>query len=150
MELTDANFDKAIDAEMLDEKFKGLQWITHKFMDSPKKELDLLVESKNVMKKSKFNYIVITDYQFFPMLLNLKRVSPAKWYDAMSVPKRENIYHIQFKNFFKNNLNKQRIEFIYIIGKGKFPLDYLFDNENCVKFSKINEILYLSNISGCY
>ena len=86
MELNNANFDKAIDADILDEKFKGLKWITNKFMDNPKKELNLLIESKNVMKKSNFNYVIITDYQFFPILLNLKTASPAKWYDAMSVP----------------------------------------------------------------
>ena len=72
MELVDANFDKAIDAEILDKKFKGLQWITNKYMNNPKKELKLLNESKNVMKKSNFDYIIITDYQFFPLLLNLK------------------------------------------------------------------------------
>ena len=52
MELVDANFDKAIDAEILDEKFRGLQWITNKFMDNPMKELKLLNESKKIMKKS--------------------------------------------------------------------------------------------------
>ena len=35
------------------------------------------------------NYVIITDYQFFPMLLNLKQISPAKWYDAMSVPNKK-------------------------------------------------------------
>ena len=150
MELANANFNNAIDAEILDEKFKGLQWITNRFMDNPSKELKLLVESKNVMKKSEFDYVIITDYQFFPMLLNLKQISPVKWYDAMSVPNRENIYHIQFKNYFKTNLSKQKIEYIYLIGKDKFPLDYLFEEENCVKFSRVNEILYLSNISKCY
>ena len=150
MELANANFNNAIDAEILDEKFKGLQWITNRFMDNPSKELKLLVESKNVMKKSEFDYVIITDYQFFPMLLNLKQISPVKWYDAMSVPNKENIYHIQFKNYFKTNLSKQKIEYIYLIGKDKFPLDYLFKEENCVKFSRVNEILYLSNISKCY
>ena len=150
MELVDANFDNAIDADVLDEKFKGLQWITNKYMDNPKNELDLLVESKNVMKKSKFNYVIITDYQFFPVLLNLKNISPVKWYDAMSVPNKKNIYYNQFKNFFAANLYKQKIEYVYLIGKDKFPLDYLFKDENCVEYSKINEILYLSKISKCY
>ena len=36
MELNNANFNNAIDAEILDEKFKGLQWITNRFMDNPK------------------------------------------------------------------------------------------------------------------
>ncbi len=149
MELSDANFNNAVDAKILDEKFNGLQWITNKFMDNPKKELELLAESKDIMKESNFKYVIISDYQFFPMILNLKSISPAKWYDAMSVPNKENIYHIQFKNYFKNNLDKQKIKYVYLLGKDKFPLDYLFENQNCAQFSKINEILYLSNISKC-
>ncbi len=150
MELIDANFDKAVDAKIIDEKFKGLQWISYKYKDTPKKELNLLVKSKNTIKKSNFNYILITDYQFFPFLLNLKSISPAKWYDAMSVPDKNNIYHAQFKKYFQESLKKQKIEYVYIIGKDKFPLDYLFEDQNCVEFSKVNEILYLSNISRCY
>ena len=65
MELADANFDNAVDAKIIDEKFKGLQWITNKFMDNPKKELNLLNESKDIIKKSNFNYVIISDYQFF-------------------------------------------------------------------------------------
>lgn len=150
MELIDANFDKAIDAKIIDEKFKGLQWITYKYKDTPKKELNLLAESKNAIEKSNFNYILITDYQFFPVLLNLKSISPAKWYDAMSIPDKDNIYHAQFKKYFKQSLKKQKIKYVYLIGKDKFPLDYLFEDQNCVKFSRVNEILYLSNISRCY
>ena len=74
MELIDANFDKAVDAKIIDEKFKGLQWISYKYKDNPKKELNLLVKSKNAIEKSNFNYILITDYQFFPFLLNLKSI----------------------------------------------------------------------------
>ena len=150
MELVDANFDTAIDAEILDEKFRGLQWITNKFMDNPMKELKLLNESKKIMKKSNFNYIIVTDYQFFPLLLNLKNTSPAKWYDAMSVPNKKNIYHNKFKNYFITNLKKQKIDYIYLIGKDKYPLDRLFSDQNCVIFTKVNEILYLSNINKCY
>ena len=60
----------------------------------------------------------------------------------MSVPNKENIYHIQFKNYFKTNLSKTKIEYIYLIGKDKFPLDYLFKEENCVKFSRVNEFIF--------
>ena len=119
-------------------------------MDNPKKELKLLIESKNVMKKSNFNYVIISDYQFYPLLLNLKKASPAKWYDAMSVPNKKNIYHNEFKNHFIKNLKKQKIDYIYLIDKGKYPLNKLFGDQNCVIFSKINEILYLSNINKCY
>ena len=113
MELVDANFDKAIDAEILDEKFKGLQWITNKFMDNPKKELKLLIESKKCNEKSNFNYVIITDYQFYPLLLNLKKASPVKWYDAMSVPNKKIFIITNLKIILKKILkNKKLIIFI--------------------------------------
>ena len=68
----------------------------------------------------------------------------------MSVPNKKNIYHNQFKNFFIKNLKKQKIDYIYLIGKNKYPLDKLFSDQNCVVFSKVNEILYLSKINKCY
>jgi len=150
MELNDANFDLALNAVLIDKNLKGLKWITNKFMENPEKELKLLSQSKYFIKKSKFNYTVITDYQFLPITLNLKTISPSKWYDAISVPSKKNIYRDEFKNFFIKKLKKQRIEHVYLIGKGKFPLDSLFKSQDCIKYSSVNELLILSDISKCY
>ena len=150
MELNDADFNNALDAKVLDIKLKGIQWITHRYMKNPKYELTQLKKSKSFIENSKFEYIIITDYQFFPMVLNLKTVSPSKWYDAMSVPSKKNIFHNEFKIFFKKNLKKQNIDHVYLLGKGKWPVEFLFQDKNCATFSKINEFLYLSNIKDCY
>ncbi len=152
MELNNANFENALDTKILDNKMEGLKWITYQFMSNPKYELDQLMKSKSFIENSKFKYTVITDYQFFPMILELKTVSPAKWYDAMSVPNTKSVYHKKFKEYFKENLQKQKIENVYLIGKGKdkWPIQYMFNEENCVVFSKINEFLYLSNLKKCY
>jgi len=152
MELKDADFNLALDAENIDEKMKGLNWITYQFMSNPEYEIQQLVKSKSFIKNSKFKYIVITDYQFFPMVLNLKTISPVKWYDAMSVPSKKNVYHKEFKKFFIESLKKQNIKSVYLIGKGKdkWPIQYLFSEEKCAVFSKINEFLYLSNLKKCY
>ena len=84
------------------------------------------------------------------MILNLKTISPAKWYDAMSVPDKNNVFYHEFKNYFKESLKKQNINHVYLIGKGKWPLQYLFKEQNCVSFSQINDFLYLGNIKKCY
>ena len=76
MELNNANFENALDTKILDNKMEGLKWITYQFMSNPKYELDQLMKSKSFIENSKFKYTVITDYQFFPMILELKTVSP--------------------------------------------------------------------------
>ena len=150
MELNDANFNNALDAKVLDEGLMGLQWITYKYMKNPKYELTQLVKSKTIMEDSNFNFVIITDYQFLPMSLNLKTISPVKWYDAMSVPNEKNIFHDKFKKYFLKSLKKQNINHVYLLGKGKWPIQFLFKDQNCVVFSQINDFLYLSNIEKCY
>ncbi len=149
MELNDADFNKALDAKIIDERLEGLQWITYEYMDNPKYELMQLIKSKSYIENSKFNYILITDYQYLPMILNLKTVSPAKWYDAMSVPDINSVYHKNFKEFFTKNLKEQQISFAYLIGKGRWPLETLFKSDGCIKFQKINEIMILSDLREC-
>lgn len=150
MELTDANFNNSLDAKIIDDKLEGLQWITNEYIENPKYEVTQLVKSKSFIENSKFNYILITDYQFFPTILNSKTISPVKWYDAMSVPSKKNLYYNEFKNFFIKKIKKQKINYVFLLGKGKWPLEYIFKEQNCVSFVKINEILYLSNISKCF
>ena len=150
MELSNANFNNALDAKIIDEKLRGLKWITNRYIDNPKYELKLITKSKAYIENSKLNYVLITDYQFFPLILDAKTISPAKWYDAMSVPNKKNLYHLEFMNHFKEKLKKQNINHIFLLGKGKWPVEYLFKEQNCATFSKINEILYLSNIIKCF
>ena len=150
MELTDANFNNSLDAKIIDDKLEGLQWITNEYIENPKYELTQLIKSKSFIENSKFNYILITDYQFFPIILNSKTISPVKWYDAMSVPSKKNLYYNEFKSFFIKKLKNQKINYVFLLGKGKWPLEYIFKEQNCVSFLKINEILYLSNISKCF
>ena len=61
--------------------------------------------------------IIISDYQVFPSILEIKNISPNKWFDILSVPNEDNIYYENYKNFFIRKLKEQNIETIYIIGK---------------------------------
>ena len=65
MELANADFNMAIDAEKLDSKFKGLKWISAYYTDQPLKEINLLIDAKKILTTSKGKKIIITDYLFF-------------------------------------------------------------------------------------
>ena len=52
-EMTNINFDLSIDAQKIDNKLSGLNWITPLFPDDPEKEIQLLNEAMDVLKNDK-------------------------------------------------------------------------------------------------
>ena len=76
----------------LDKRLKGLKWITPHYPNKPLKEINLLLDTKNILSEKKGEKIIITDYQFFSSMLNNKFASPNKWYDDLSIPDKNNKY----------------------------------------------------------
>ena len=152
IELANANFSLAQDATILDKRLYGLKWITPSYIEEPQKEINLLVNTKDILLKNKSRKIIITDYQFFPSLLGNKFTSPNKWYDELSIPNKENRYYINYKNFFLKKINNNKIEYIYFIGKNKHKRDFFVEfkiNNECLVSKKINELLIEFNIKNC-
>ena len=104
MELADADFSKAQNANILDSKLNGLKWINHQYINDPQYELKILIKTKKYLENKTFNYILMTDYQIFPSILKLKNISHLKWYDNMSIPNKESIFYNKYKDFFKKVL----------------------------------------------
>ena len=150
MELNNADFNKAINAKILDDKFIGLQWISPSYINSPEVELKMLVEVKKLILSDKKNYIIISDYQILPAIVESKFYAPNKWFDKLSVPSKKNKYFKYYKDFFKLSLKKQNIANIYVVGDDKLVFfEFIFSNKNCVKSKKINEIAYKLEMKNC-
>ena len=152
IELANANFDLAIDATRLDQRLQGLKWITPHYMDKPLKEINLLIEAKDILSGIEENKIIITDYQFFSSLLKNKIASPNKWYDDLSVPGKENKYYYIHKNFFLNKIKNMKIKHLFFVGKDKYEMNFFVDliNENkCIVSNQFNELLFEFDISKC-
>ena len=149
MELSGVNFEIAEDAILLDKKFSKLKWITPKFKDNPKKEIDLLLASKKFLEKEENNYIIMTDYQFLPAFIGLKTVSPNKWYDGQSIPEQKNRYFKDYLKFFLKKLDTQNIKYVYLLDKDKSYLEIIFEDKSCLDFKEINELLIRANIKKC-
>ena len=152
IELSNVNFDLSEDATQIDQRLKGLKWITPDFSDKPLDEINLLVETRNILSEKNERKIIVTDYQFFSSLLINKFASPNKWYDDLSIPNKKNKYYNEFKNFFSKKILNSEIESIYFIGTEKNKIDFFQEfkqNNDCVVPQKINELLVEFNINDC-
>ena len=152
IELASADFSLAGDANKIDKSLSGLKWITPHYLRNPSIEINLLSETKNILLNVKEEKIIITDYQFFSSLLNNKFASPNKWYDDLSIPRKESKYYDVHKNFFLSKIIKNEIKYLYFVGKNKNEMYFFkeFINENkCVTLNQLNEILLEFDIMKC-
>ena len=152
IELENANFNLAEDVSQLDERLTGIKWITPDYNDRPMDEINLLINTKNILQEQKERKILVTDYQFLSSLLVNEFASPNKWYDDLSVPNKENKYYSDYKDFFLGKIINNKIKYIYFIGKNKHTMDFFleFKNKNdCVVSKKLNELLIEFDINKC-
>ena len=152
IELVNADFSLAEDAVQLDERLKGLKWITPYYIDRPQDEINFLIDAKNILSQKDDRKIIVTDYQFFSSFLNNKFTSPNKWYDNLSIPDRKNKYYDEYKNFFLSKIKENKIGYLFFVGKNKNEMYFFkeFFNENeCIISNQLNELLLEFDISKC-
>ena len=152
MELINADLNLAVEANKLDKRFGNLKWISPHYLENPETEIDLLINTKNILLNKSERKIIITDYQFFSSFLKNKFSSPNKWYDNLSVPSKKNKYYNDHKNFFMSKLKDNKINSLYFIGKDKHKMYFFREliNENeCITKKTYNEILTEFNIKQC-
>jgi len=153
MDLRNANLKEAVDAQILDDKLRGLKWISCLKPDNPKKEISLLLEVIDIIKNDKRNKSIITDYQFISVILSLYDFSPSHvWFINHVVHQEKNSkYFKKYKLLFVNQLKKNKIEIVYLI-KPLWQSNEVFEkglNVNCFKKIKVNEILDTYILKEC-
>ena len=151
MEFIKTDFKRSINAKILDERLNGLKWITPKYSKNPMYELNLLKQTKKIIRQDQENKIIITDYLILPAIIGNTKYAPNKWFDEQSVPKKRNIYFNNYKIFFNDNLKKQEIKNIYIVGGDKKYISFLkiFGDRKCTNYKKLNEITIKLSIKKC-
>ena len=152
IELVNADFNLAENANVIDKRLMGLKWITPHYPKEPIKEINLLISTKNILSEVKAEKIIITDYQFFSSILNNKFASPNKWYDDLSIPEKGSKYYDIHKKFFIEKIIKHKIKYLYFVGKNKSEMFFFreFINENkCINSEKLNELLLEFDIRKC-
>jgi len=149
MELVNVDFNLAVDAKIIDDKFSNLKWITPEYPETPLQEINYLNEAKNILIKDKTPKILITDYQFLSVIIKNKNVSPNKWYDDLSVPPEESKFFEQYKDFYLSKIKSQKIKNIYTVGLDKEKYIKVVFDKNCYDLEKMNKILTKLSLKPC-
>ena len=141
-ELEGVDLSKAIDAKVLSNEFKGLQWITYRYPDDPNRELNNLKQIIKILKNDSSKRMLITDYQFLSPTLKTYDFSPNQWHHpTVSFPLNDQKYFKKYKNFFIKSLKDNNIDFIYETTENDKSITELVINEDCLKKVRVSEML---------
>ena len=141
-ELEGVDLSKAIDARVLGNEFKGLQWITYRYPKDPNKELTNLKQIIKILKNDKSKRILITDYQFLSSILKTYDFSPNQWHHpTVSFPLNDQKYFENYKNFFIKNIKNNNINFIYETTENNKSITELVINNDCLEKIRVGEML---------
>ena len=153
MDLRIANFDKTINASLLDNKLNGLKWISCINPNDPKKEISNLKDSINIIKNDTRIKGIITEYQFISVILDIYDYSPSQvWFINHVVNQNKNSrFFRSYKKLLVNKIKENKVEVFYLI-KPFWNDDKIFEkglSKNCYKKTKLNEILDVYHLQEC-
>lgn len=150
--LRDVNLNNAVDSLVIDQKLQGLKWITHHYPNNPNEEIKNLLEAISEIKKDTRKKMLVTDYQFISVILDINDNSAARiWWRHHIYPEPNKVYFEEWKSFLISKILKENIELIYTI-KPLEGEENIFDgliSSDCYSTNKINEILIEQKINDC-
>ena len=149
--LSDFNLNLSVEAENIDKKFAGLNWISPEFSKTPKEEIDKIKEIKNYLKNDPRKKMLITNYIFFSAILDEKLFSPSRAFtsDGTTHPLPGNKYFKNYRQLMTETIKKNQIEVIYIAGTLEDKHIYSYINRNCFKEKSISNMLRSYEVINC-
>lgn len=123
------DLSSSFDAVIIDPKLKRLNWKTIYFEDTNKEKI-LIFDTLNYIKSldPKTNYILISDYQIYNLILNKEDHSPVKyWFKDATYPNKNHKLRNKFESFFKHKLINKDVSQIILDNTAKFSSDELIE-----------------------
>ena len=100
MDLNQTDLTKAIDGKLIHNKLDGVKWITMFYPDDPSSEVKNIKFAMKILKNDKDKKMLITDYQFISVFLNIPDHSTTRfWYNFHGYPDPKNEYFEYWKKF---------------------------------------------------
>ena len=152
MDLREVDVSKALDASTLDKKLNKLKWITKLYPKDPKREISELKKAIEIIKNDNRKKIIVTDYQFISVILEIYDFSPNKfWHKGVGYPNKGDKYFNLYKEFFIKKLKDNKIEILYSVKPLYFESNFLNNivNEKCIKKDEVTSILDAYIILDC-
>lgn len=118
---------ESFDANAIDSRFKYLKWKT-KYYKNIDEEKKLIFSTLDYLKNldENINFILISDYQIYNVILKRKDFSPVKyWFKDATYPVQGHHLRKNFEIFFKSKITKNDIKQIIIDNTSKFKTDEL-------------------------
>ena len=141
-ELEKIDLSKAVDAKLIDKKLKGLKWITFHNPNDPQKEINNLIQIKNIFEKEKTKKMLITEYQIISPILDIYDNSPNQWHHpSVSFPLKGNQYYKIYQNYFISKIKERKIETIYETRKDDKIIIGLLLDKKCFNQERAGEML---------
>jgi len=141
-ELENVDISKSIDAKIINQKLKGLRWITYLSPENPKDEINDLIEAMRLFKKDKRIKMLITDYQFISPILGIYDNSPNQWHHpSVSFPIRGSKYFTYYQDYFIKKIKKEKIKTIYETSKNNKTITSLLFKEECFMKERVGKML---------
>ena len=152
LNLENINLEKAIDSKSIDISLKGLKWITSTYPLNPEKEIKLIKDSIEIIKKDETTKVMLyTDYLFLSSILQKDLNSPTRWPSLgdASNPSFESKYYLNYLKFVENLTQKKGVEVVYSTIVNKNDVFIKIFTQSCRKTELINEILTKHDIRSC-
>ena len=136
-ELNTVNFQRALPASKIDKRLSGLKWLTPEYPNDPEKEINNIVSIKSILQNEN-NFILMSNYTFFSVILNKETNSPTRWFtfDGTDFPRKNDKFKIKYVQLFKKIINENNIDKIFIIKP--VTLTEVFDYFGKECFKEIN------------
>ena len=141
-ELENIDLSKAVDAKILDEKLKGLKWITYLNPNRPLIELKNLKEAMNYFQEETSKKILITEYQIIAPILDIYDNSPNQWHHpSVSFPLEGNKYFNVYKKYFIAKIKEKKIKVIFETKENDAIITALILDKKCFNKNRVGKML---------
>jgi hypothetical protein len=153
-ELSNVNINNSIKVNLFNNKFKEINWISP-YYKNPEDEIEKIKKFFNILLNDKQKKMVITEYNFFSLLLNEKLYSPSRTYDYISYPKKDTKYFKLYQEHLVELIKKNNIKHLYLFEPKKIiksrinHLVYDYISESCFQVINISEKIKLLKIINC-
>lgn len=140
-ELTYTNISNSVDGSKINEKFRGLNWISPYFKN-PDEEIYFISSLIKTLSKER-KVMLITQYNFFSSITEKKLFSPSRTYDLISYPRVDTKYYNLYKKHLISIIKSNKITKIFIFEPNlNINLDEIIFNyvpQNCFTKKVLNK-----------
>ncbi len=116
-DLENTDKSKAIEAEVISDKMKHLKWISP--YSEPHEEIILIKDAIKILKQDTRKKVLLTHYQFLSTILNEDLNLFNRWYlwDNNTHPTESHKHFAFYKEMVNENIKKNNVEVIYLLGQ---------------------------------